>query len=97
MFSDDSGPAETTLRRLLPAKEAAVVVVVYSPAAVRGEGGRLSEPPGWEDRDTAESVEIRRGGTDTRALSLALSTSGTLPVLPLLVSSDKPLSTPANL
>ena len=67
-------------------------------AAVRGEGGRLSgPPPGCEERDTAESVEMRRGGTDTRADSLALSTSGTLPVLPLLVSSDKPLSTPANL
>ena len=32
-----------------------------------------------------------------RAGSLALSTSGTLPLLPELVSSDRPLSTPNNL
>lgn len=61
-----------------------------------GEGGLLSGP-GWEVRDTAESVETLRGGADTRTGSLALSTSGTLPLLPLLVSSDNPLSTPASL
>ena len=40
---------------------------------------------------------LRVGGADTRDGSLALSTSGTLPLLPLLVSSDSPLSTPAHL
>lgn len=40
---------------------------------------------------------LRGGGADTRDGSLALSTSGTLPLLPLLVSSDSPLSTPTNL
>ena len=48
----------------------------------------------------AESVEVRRlGGCLTELLprapgSLALSTSGTLPLLPELVSSDMPLATP---
>lgn len=59
-------------------------------------GGLLSGP-GWEERETAESVETLRGGADTLANSLALSRSGTLPLLPLLVSSDNPLSTPTNL
>ena len=51
----------------------------------------------------AESVEVRRlEGCFTelgpRAPgSLALSTSGTLPLLPELVSSDNPLSTPPSL
>ena len=45
-------------------------------------------------RETAESVEDRRA----RANSLALSTvSGTLPLLPELVSSDRPESTWPNI
>ena len=48
-------------------------------------------------RDTAESVEERRAVVDL-ASSLALSElSGTLPLLPELVSSDRPLSTPSIL
>ena len=51
----------------------------------------------------AESVEVRLLGGCLTELgprapgSLALSTSGTLPLLPELVSSDKPLSTPPGL
>lgn len=45
----------------------------------------------------AESVEERRVLPEERPGILALSTSGTLPLLPELVSSDKPLSTPNNL
>ena len=56
-----------------------------------GVGGRL-----LSSRDTAESVEERRAVVDLPS-SLALSTSGTLPLLPELVSSDRPLSTPNNL
>ena len=47
-------------------------------------------------RDTAESEEDRRTCCDLPG-SLALSTSGTLPLLPELVSSESPLSTPSIL
>ena len=56
-----------------------------------GVGGRE-----LSSRDTAESDEERRTCWDLLG-SLALSTSGTLPLLPELVSSDNPLSTPSIL
>jgi len=60
--------------------------------AEEGVMGRL-----LSSRDTAESVEERRAVVDL-ASSLALSElSGTLPLLPELVSSDRPLSTPSIL
>jgi hypothetical protein len=60
-----------------------------------GEAGLLVQSL---SRDTAESVEERRAWDDRPADSLALSTvSGTLPLLPELVSSDSPLSTPLPL
>ena len=60
--------------------------------AEEGVMGRL-----LSSRDTAESVEEQRAVVDL-ASSLALSElSGTLPLLPELVSSDRPLSTPSIL
>lgn len=59
-----------------------------------GVVGRL-----WPSMEAeAESVEVRRVVLPEEVLpgSLALSTSGTLPLLPELVSSDRPLSTPNN-
>jgi hypothetical protein len=49
-------------------------------------------------RDTAESVEDRRALVDlASSLAWLSELSGTLPLLPELVSSDRPLSTPSIL
>ena len=59
-----------------------------------GVAGRL--PPSSRT-DTAESVEERRALVDRASSLVGGSTvvSGTLPLLPELVSSDRPLSTPS--
>ena len=61
--------------------------------AEEGVTGRL-----LSSRDTAESVEDRRALVDlASSLAWLSELSGTLPLLPELVSSDRPLSTPSIL
>ena len=61
--------------------------------AEEGVTGRL-----LPSRDTAESVEDRRALVDlASSLAWLSELSGTLPLLPELVSSDRPLSTPSIL
>jgi len=61
--------------------------------AEEGLTGRL-----LPSRDTAESVEERRALADlASSLAWLSELSGTLPLLPELVSSDRPLSTPSIL